>query len=77
MLIIVNGESREVPDGINIAALIEFLSLAPERLAVERNRELVRRSEWTNEVLAEGDAVEIIHFVGGGEHARSFINRWR
>lgn len=66
MQIIINGEKRDVPENLTITALIESLSLSPERLAVERNREVVRRTEWPGIMLEENDQIEIIHFVGGG-----------
>lgn len=62
----VNGEPREVEAGTTVARLVELLALAPERLAVELNREVLRRSLWPETKLAEGDRVEIVHFVGGG-----------
>ena len=67
MRITVNGEVREVPDHLTLDGLINHLALAPERLAVELNREVVRRANWTHTSLVEGDRVEIVHFVGGGE----------
>ena len=66
MRIQVNGEIRELPEKLTLAALIQQLSLAPERLAIELNREVVRRAEWAQKELREGDKVEIVHFVGGG-----------
>ena len=66
MRLTINGEAREVPEGITLEGLIEHLALAPERLAIERNRAVVRRAEWQKTILAEDDHVEIIHFVGGG-----------
>lgn len=66
MTVTVNGERREVPPGTSLSELIETLSLAPERLAVERNLEVVRRNDWEETLLAEGDRIEIVHFVGGG-----------
>ena len=66
MRIEINGEVREVPERINLSDLIKYLSLAAERLAVEHNREIVRRSDWPQTVLSEGDRIEIVHFVGGG-----------
>ncbi|MCA1558690.1 MAG: sulfur carrier protein ThiS, partial [Acidobacteria bacterium] len=57
---------RELPERLTLEALIEHLALAPERLAIERNREVVRRADWPHTTLSEGDRVEIIHFVGGG-----------
>ncbi len=67
MRIIINGEPREVPDQLTLSDLIRHLSLAPERLAVEFNRRVVRRADWPNTTLSEGDQLEIVHFVGGGE----------
>lgn len=49
-----------------VADLIGFLGLKPERLAIEVNHRIIRRSEWSSTALAEGDKVEIVHFVGGG-----------
>lgn len=62
----VNGEGREVPAGTTLAGLLERLELAPERVAVERNRVLVRRSELAAVELAEGDRLEVVTLVGGG-----------
>jgi sulfur carrier protein len=62
----VNGEEREAPDGATLEELVRLLGLAPERLAVELNYEVVRRAEWAQRILADGDRVEIVHFVGGG-----------
>jgi thiamine biosynthesis protein ThiS len=61
-----NGEAKELGEGTTLLALIEQLALAPERLAVELNREVVRRADWQGVQLSEGDRVEIVHFVGGG-----------
>ena len=66
MLIKVNGEGREVPEGTTVEGLVRQLALAPERLAVELNHDVVRRDQWPARALAEGDRVEIVHFVGGG-----------
>jgi thiamine biosynthesis protein ThiS len=63
---VVNGEAREVPEKMTLSGLIIHLALAPERLAVEVNRQVVRRANWIETMLAEGDRVEIVHFVGGG-----------
>ena len=64
--ITVNGESKDVPEGTTLEGLIGLLALAPERLAVELNREVLRRARWPETELTEGDRVEIVHFVGGG-----------
>ena len=66
MLIEVNGEARDVPEAVTVAELVRHLALAPERLAIEVNRGVVRRADWPATALAPGDRVEIVHFVGGG-----------
>jgi thiamine biosynthesis protein ThiS len=62
----VNGEFREVAAGFSLAELIVYLQLAGERLAIELNQNVIRRAEWPAKTLAEGDRIEIVHFVGGG-----------
>jgi thiamine biosynthesis protein ThiS len=64
--IVVNGETREVPDNLTIASLVEHLELPNERTAIERNREVVRRADWPKIAVADDDRIEIVHFVGGG-----------
>jgi len=66
VLIKLNGEEREVPEGTTLEGLVELLGLAPERLAVEHNLKVARRADWRATPLGEGDKVEIVHFVGGG-----------
>ena len=63
--IILNGEPRQVRAG-SIADLVASLGLDVKKVAVERNREIVPRSTLAEVALAEGDALEIVHFVGGG-----------
>ena len=62
----VNGEHRRVRDGLSLADLARELGLAPEKVAVERNLEVVARSTLANVALADGDEIEIVTFVGGG-----------
>ena len=62
----VNGAPREVAEGTTVAALLRALDLAPQKVAVERNGELVRRAEHAAVVLGPGDALEIVTLVGGG-----------
>jgi thiamine biosynthesis protein ThiS len=62
----VNGEIRELPDELTLDALVRQLAIAPERLAIELNREVVRRARWAETVVRDGDQIEIVHFVGGG-----------
>ena len=66
MIIQVNGELREVVDAVSLSDLIDQLELSPQRIAVELNKEVVRRANWNSIVLRENDRVEIVHFVGGG-----------
>ena len=66
MQIVVNGESRQVPDGTTVAALIQSLQLEPRRVAVECNRQLVPRSAHERTLLRESDQLEIVTLVGGG-----------
>lgn len=68
MEIIVNGESREVKQGLNLTLLLEQLGIGGERnLAIEHNGEFLDpEAEWDSMVIAEGDTLEIVHFVGGG-----------
>jgi sulfur carrier protein len=65
MHLTVNGEGREVPAGTNVRGLIEQLGIDGP-VAVERNRAVVPRAQHATTELAEGDVVEIVHFVGGG-----------
>jgi sulfur carrier protein len=66
MQISVNGQSREVASGMTVAALLVELALDPRQLAVERNLDLVPRSEHAATPLAPGDRVEVVTLVGGG-----------
>jgi len=64
--ITVNGEQRQLADDATVAVLLETLSLNGRRLAVERNGEIVPRSEHARQPLAEGDRLEIVRAIGGG-----------
>jgi len=64
--IVLNGESRPTPDGQTVAELIRELGFDSRQVAVERNREVVPRAEHGRTVLADGDHVEVVTFVGGG-----------
>jgi thiamine biosynthesis protein ThiS len=66
MNVIVNGETREVPEGLSVAGLLAFLGLPAERVAVERNLEILPRDRWDATRLEPSDRYEIVHFVGGG-----------
>jgi thiamine biosynthesis protein ThiS len=65
--IVVNGEPREIPAGSTVASLLASLELDPRLVVVERNREILRdRDSFGHVELATNDAIEIVHFVGGG-----------
>jgi thiamine biosynthesis protein ThiS len=66
LLVQLNGESREVRDRATLEDLVSELSLQPARIAIELNKDVVRRGKWAETTLAEGDRIEIVHFVGGG-----------
>jgi len=66
MEIELNGQPREINDGTTLATLLEVLQLDPRQLAVERNRELVRRIDHAEVELVEGDCIEVVTLVGGG-----------
>jgi thiamine biosynthesis protein ThiS len=62
----INGESRDVANQSTIEDLVRELTLPPQRIAIELNHNVVRRSEWRETILNDGDRIEIVHFVGGG-----------
>ncbi len=65
MRVFVNGESRELSGSPSLADLITQLELPATRIAVELNREVVRRNDWSGTMLHEDDRVEFVLFVGG------------
>ncbi len=66
MRLTVNGETRAVAAGLSVAGLIAELGLDTRKVAVERNLEIVPRSTYASVALQDGDALEIVNFVGGG-----------
>lgn len=66
MKVKINGEQKEIADGQSLGSLLEELQIRPARVVVEHNRNVVPRDAYGATVLAEGDALEIVHFVGGG-----------
>ncbi|MBM4296253.1 MAG: sulfur carrier protein ThiS [Deltaproteobacteria bacterium] len=62
----INGEERDVADGVSLTGLLESLQIRPGRVVVERNKEIVPRDSFGATLLADGDVLEIVHFVGGG-----------
>ena len=66
MTIKINGEDREIAAGLSLGGLLDSLHIRPGRVVVERNREIVPHDSFGATQLAEGDILEIVHFVGGG-----------
>ena len=66
MKIKINGEEKEIETGLSIDGLLQSLEIRPGRVVVERNRVIVARDAYGSTKLTNGDALEIVHFVGGG-----------
>ena len=63
-----NGDQKDFDSAISLADLITQLDLPATRIAIELNREVVRRSDWGSTMLKDEDRIEIVHFVGGGKN---------
>jgi thiazole synthase len=66
MQVTLNGEARTLDDGLSVRGLLVSLGLDPAKIAVERNLEIVPRSTYDQVALSDGDRLEIVHFIGGG-----------
>jgi len=66
MKLTINGQDRQFDSVLTISSLLAQLGMKPDRVAVELNRELVPRDGWPSTQLSDGDKLEIVHFVGGG-----------
>ena len=66
MRVTVNGEARELRDGLTVADLVDELGLHARRIAVEINLDILARDDYRQRTLCDGDVVEIVQFVGGG-----------
>lgn len=66
MKIRINGEEKEIQEGLSLAALLDEFQIRPGRVVVELNRNIITREAHRSTALKEGDALEIVHFVGGG-----------
>ncbi len=74
MRLVLNGNERsfsELENGADLRALIETLGFRHDRVAIERNGEIVPRTMWSETLLQDGDKLEVVHFVGGGSSPRS------
>jgi len=66
MQVTINGENRDVKEGLTVLALLEDLELQPEAMVVQRNENVIERSDFATIQLEEGDVIELVRFVGGG-----------
>lgn len=66
MKVTINGEQREIPSGLNVISLLSHLGIQTERVAIERNLDVLPRERWAETEVAPDDSFEIVHFVGGG-----------
>jgi len=71
MTIQLNGREQEVPEGLTLAELVAWLKLPADRVAVERNLDIVPRARWAQTSIEEHDCLEVVHFVGGGRPTES------
>lgn len=64
--VMINGESRELPEGLNVGNMLSHLGIAANRVAIERNRGILPRAQWNQTPVEASDSYEIVQFVGGG-----------
>ena len=66
MTIFINGEARELVGVSTIAGLLDALELPKQRVAIELNKQVIRKQDWDSTNVADNDKIEVVHFVGGG-----------
>jgi thiamine biosynthesis protein ThiS len=66
MTVTINGERREIPDGLNVTGLLGHLGMSRDRVAIERNLNILPRANWNETQVESNDSFEIVQFVGGG-----------
>ena len=71
MKLVINGNDHSAEAPMTLRVLIEQLGMKADRVAVELNRKIVPRDRWVETLLADGDRLEIVHFVGGGSLPQS------
>jgi sulfur carrier protein len=64
--VFINGQVKEVLPGQSVAALLDSLDICPDRVAVELNKSIVRKRDWSSTTVPNGSQIEIVEFVGGG-----------
>ena len=66
MMVTINGERRDVPDGLNVVGLLAHLGMSKDRVAIERNLDILPRTAWSETRVQPNDSFEIVQLVGGG-----------
>lgn len=66
MIVKINGDPREVPENLTVTALLAFLEMRNDRVAIEHNLNILPRALWNGTQVRQNDNFEIVHFVGGG-----------
>ncbi len=64
--IVLNGEQKKIEAEVTLDRLLDLFSLPRQRVAIELNKQVVRREQWKTTKLKDSDLIEVIHFVGGG-----------
>ena len=64
--VILNGEPRQIPDGLSVQDLLAHIGIVADRVAVELDRSIVRKPEWAGTIVRAGATIEVVQFVGGG-----------
>ena len=64
--IVVNGETRQIPHEVSLEQLLHIFSLPDQRVAIELNGKVIRKTNWHQTVVRNRDKIEVVHFVGGG-----------
>ena len=66
MKVFINGETKEIAEQVSLLELLKAFSLPSERIAIELNKQVVRKKDWESILINDTDRIEIVHFVGGG-----------
>ena len=66
MEITLNGETKRIESEVTLDRLLDLFSLPRQRVAIELNKAVIRRNDWPEIPISDGDTIEVIHFVGGG-----------
>lgn len=64
--ILINGEAHDISDNVSLDRLLDIFSLPKQRVAIELNSKVIRRSDWPETDVHDSDRIEVVHFVGGG-----------